>query len=63
MNLYKLNKNTFEFKKLTYFKWDIEKVIVLEDKNTVIFEVNKQGFSKLFKYNVQDDLLESLDFY
>src|SRR5699024_59022 len=32
-------------------------------KNTVIFEVNKQGFSKLFKYNVQDDLLESLDFY
>lgn len=63
LNLYKLNKNTFEFKKLTYFKWDIEKVIVLEDKNTVIFEVNKQGFSKLFKYNVQDDLLESLDFY
>lgn len=63
LNLYKLNKSTFEFKKLTYFKWDIQKVIVLEDNNTVILEVNKQGFSKLFKYNVQDDLLESLDFF
>src|SRR5699024_3478829 len=30
LNLYKLNKETFEFKKLTYFKWDIQKVIVLE---------------------------------
>lgn len=63
LNLYKLNKDTFEFKKLTYFKWDIQKVLVLEDKNTVIFEVNKKGFSKLFKYNVQDDLLETLDFF
>ena len=63
LNLYKLNKNTFKFKKLTYFKWDIEKIIVLEDKNTVIFEVNKKGYSKLFKYNVQDDLLVTLDFF
>lgn len=63
LNLYKLNKDTFEFKKLTYFKWDIQKVIVLEDKNTVIFEVNKKGFSKLFKYNVQDDLLVTLEFF
>lgn len=63
LNLYKLNKETFEFKKLTYFKWDIEKIIVLEDKNSVVFEVNKKGFSKLFKYNVQDDLLETLDFF
>lgn len=61
LNLYKLNKDTFEFKKLTYFKWDIVKLLVLEDKNTVIFEVNKKGFSKLFKYDVQNDLLESLD--
>ena len=63
LNLYKLNKDTFEFKKLTYFKWDIQKVLVLEDKNTVIFEVNKKGFSKLFKYNIQEDLLETLDFF
>lgn len=63
LNLYKLNKDTFEFKKVTHFKWDIVKVIVLEDKNTVIFEVNKKGFSKLFKYNVQDDLLETLGFF
>ncbi|CAD2081717.1 peptidase S9 [Jeotgalicoccus coquinae] len=62
LNLYKLNKETFEFKKLTYFKWDIQKVIVLEDKNTVIFEVNKKGFSKLFKYDVENDLLETLQF-
>ena len=62
LNLYKLNKETFEFKKLTYFKWDIQKVIVLEDKNNIIFEVNKKGFSKLFKYDVQNDLLETLDF-
>ena|GEM_PF-1992158 len=61
LNLYKLNKETFEFKKLTYFKWDIQKVIVLEDNN-IIFEVNKKGFSKLFKYDVQNDLLETLDF-
>lgn len=63
LNLYKLNKHTFEFEKLTYFKWDIVKVIVLEDNNSVIFEVNKKGFSKLFKYNVQDDLLELLEFF
>lgn len=63
LNLYQLNKETFEFKKLTYFKWDIEKLVVLEDKNTVIFSVNKNGFSNLFKYKVQDDLLESIDFY
>lgn len=62
LNLYKLNKETFEFKKLTYFKWDIHKVIVLEDKNTVIFEVNKKGFSKLFKYDVENDLLETIKF-
>lgn len=62
LNLYKLNKETFEFKKLTYFKWDIQKVIVLEDKNNIVFEVNKKGFSKLFKYDVQNDLLETLDF-
>lgn len=63
LNLYKLDKESFEFKKLTYFKWDIQKVIVMEDKNTVIFEVNKKGFSKLFKYKVQDDLLITLDFF
>ena len=62
LNLYKLNKETFEFKKLTYFKWDIQKVIVLEDKNNIVFEVNKKGFSKLFKYDVRNDLLETLDF-
>lgn len=62
LNLYKLNKETFEFKKLTYFKWDIERLLILEDKNTVIFEVNKKGFSQVFKYDVQDDLLERLDF-
>ena len=62
LNLYKLNKETFEFKKLTYFKWDIHKVIVLEDKNTVIFEVNKKGFSKLFTYDVENDLLETINF-
>lgn len=63
LNLYLLNKNTFEFKKLTYFHWDIEKVLVLGDKENVVFELNKNGFSKLFKYNIKDDLLESLDFY
>ncbi|CEA01198.1 Prolyl endopeptidase precursor [Jeotgalicoccus saudimassiliensis] len=62
LNLYKLNKKTFEFKKLTYFKWDIQKVKVLEDKNTVIFEVNKKGFSKLFKYDVENDFLEKLKY-
>src|SRR5699024_3278192 len=62
LNLYKLNKETFEFKKMTYFKWDIQKVIVLEDKNNIVFEGNKKGFSKLYKYDVRNDLLETLDF-
>src|SRR5699024_8442318 len=48
--------------KLTYFKWDIQKVIMIEDKNNIVFEVNKKSFSKLLKYDVRNDLLETLDF-
>lgn len=62
MNLYLLNKEDFSFRKLTYFKWDIEKLLILNDKETVVFEVNKKGFSQLFQYKVTEDILELLDF-
>src|SRR5699024_6878655 len=69
--LYKLNKETFEFKKMTYFKWEIQKVIVFEEKHNIVLEVNKNKifyeynkkiFTKLFKYDDRNDLLETLDF-
>lgn len=62
LNLYSLDESTFEFNRVTYFKWNIEHLIVSEDKNTLYFTVNKQGCSKLFEYQLEEDILTPLDF-
>lgn len=61
LNLYSLNKKTWDFERITDFKWDIEHFVLSCDKDTAYLTLNENGFSRLYKYKIGEDSLIKLE--
>ncbi len=60
MNLYSLDKKTWGFERLTDFQWNIEHFILAGE--TAWLTLNENGFSVLYQYEIDKDVLTPLDF-
>ncbi len=61
LNLYSLNKKTWDFERITDFVWNIEHFTLSADKNTAYMTLNENGFSRVYKYEINGRSLTKLD--
>lgn len=61
LNLYSLNKNTWTYDRITDFKWNMEHFLLSADKNTAYLTLNENGFSRVYKYDMNEDILTRMD--
>src|SRR5699024_2013533 len=52
LNLYEVNIETGSCENLTNIQNDVEEIQVSNDKKKILFSVNKDGFSKLYVYDL-----------
>lgn len=62
LNLYSVDKETQSFIKETSFRYDIDHLLLSDDKKTAYLTLNKNGFSKLCKYELFNGILTPLSF-
>ncbi|SOC39508.1 dipeptidyl aminopeptidase/acylaminoacyl peptidase [Salinicoccus kekensis] len=60
LNLYSLNKENWDYKRLSDFKWNIEHFILAG--RTAYLTLNENGFSTLYEYDIDTDALKPLEF-
>lgn len=60
LNLYTLNKETWAYERITDFKWNIEHFTLSTDKNTAYLTLNENGFSRLYKFEINKRLLTKI---
>ena len=61
LNLYSLNKKTWHFERITDFEWNIEHFTLSADKNTSYLTLNENGFSRVYKFDINERSLTKLE--
>lgn len=62
INLYTLDKESWSFIKETSFRYDIEHLILDDDKDTIYLALKKNGFSQIYTYELANGILTRLSF-